>query len=107
MTDIQLTEQLRTEWNDRGDIRTVRDDSALQQQIVIAVVESASLQAPASTPEAIASQRASVEQAVRDCDAAEPPISVTVTSSPRDSSAATTITYRVETAQVDVTLERD
>ena len=107
-SDILLTSELATEWNERGDIAVVDGVDRIEQGVIITIQESVELQAPEPTPEAIESQRASVEQAVIACDVTQPPIAVTVEESPLDSTETAddtlSVTYGVQTNRIDISV---
>jgi hypothetical protein len=100
-TDVELTEGLRTEWNEVGDLRTVTEKAGIKQSITISVLRLADRSTPALTNSEIEQQRSDIEDAVRADPLSEEPITVTVDEIDRDEQ---TITYAVSTRRVDVTV---
>jgi hypothetical protein len=115
-TDIQLTTELETTWNNRGDITTISGDPELAQSFIISILTRTTLHPDTLRPVDIQSTAADIEDAVAANPRSEPPISAvgTVRSEPPISAVGTVkiddedgtqfVEYNVQTDAITLTL---
>lgn len=97
--DIQINEQLQTEWNTVGDFDDVDGAAQIRQSISIFLIENADTTPPALHATAIEQRRGEIEQAVKDCSLTDPPIRVDVGEIDYEAQA---VTYNIFTNRVAV-----
>lgn len=108
--DFKLTSDFRVEWDDSGDVASLSGVEQIEQAIIIQLVETLPLRAPPPDAGEIERQRADIEEAVSDADVTEPPVSVSVVSSPLTADqidGTLSATYRVETGRVAIDVTTD
>lgn len=81
--DIFISENLRTEWDEIGDLRTVEDEPndavQIRQSLAISVIEGVGLGAPSLDDTSLEAFRGAVERAIRDNPQSEPPVDAIIT----------------------------
>lgn len=81
--DIFISESLRTEWDEIGDLRTVEDEendaAQIRQSLAISVMEDVGFGAPSFDDTSLEAFRAEVERAIRNNPQSEPPIDAIIT----------------------------
>ena len=102
--DIAINENFVSTFDEVGDIKTHRGDAAVQQAVAISVIEYTPNSAIGFTPTAIEDRRGAIDQAVRENQFTEEPIAVTVEET---NQTTQTITFRVETNQLDFPIDID
>jgi hypothetical protein len=95
--DIYFDENFITEYDEVGDIRTVRDRAFVKQAVATSVIEYTPDTPVGFTPTAIEDRRSAIEEATRDNRFTEPPIAVTVE---KKDQSTREVTFRVETNRV-------
>lgn len=102
-TDIQLTTELETTWNSRGDISTISGDEELAQSLIISILTRTTLHPDTLRPVDVQSTAADIENAVAANPRSEPPISAVGTVKTADDGTRV-VEYSVQTNSVGVTV---
>lgn len=103
-TDIQLTTELETTWNNRGDITTISGDPELAQSFIISILTRTTLHPDTLRPVDIQSTAADIEDAVAANPRSEPPISAVGTVKIDDEDGTQFVEYNVQTDAITLTL---
>lgn len=99
--DIKVTESFKTEWDDVGDIATVRGDKYIQQCIIVGIVEGIGLTPSSLTPTDIEEHRGNIETSVENNHATSTPVDVDIVDISSDQQS---VTYAVSTASAEFTV---
>jgi len=102
-TDIQLTTELETTWNSRGDISTISGDEELAQSLIISILTRTTLHPDTLRPVDVQSTAADIENAVAANPRSEPPISAVGTVKTANDDTRV-VEYNVQTNSVGVTV---
>jgi len=102
-TDIQLTTELETTWNNRGDISSISGDEELAQSLIISILTRTTLHPDTLRPVDVQSTAADIENAVAANPRSEPPISAVGTVKTADDGTRV-VEYNVQTNSVGVTV---
>jgi len=103
-TDIQLTTELETTWNNRGDITTISGDPELAQSFIISILTRTTLHPDTLRPVDVQSTAADIEDAVAANPRSEPPISAVGTVKIDDEDGTQFVEYNVQTDAITLTL---
>ena len=95
--DIYFDANFVTEYDEVGDIRTVRDREFVKQAAATSVIEYTPDTPVGFTPTDIEDRRSAIEEATRNNQFTEPPIAVTVEKKDQSTRA---VTFRVQTNRV-------
>jgi len=103
-TDIAITTQRETTWNNRGDITTISGDPELAQSFIISILTRTTLHPDTLRPVDIQSTAADIEDAVAANPRSEPPISAVGTVKIDDEDGTQFVEYNVQTDAITLTL---
>jgi hypothetical protein len=103
-TDIAITTQRETTWNNRGDITTISGDPELAQSFIISILTRTTLHPDTLRPVDIQSTAADIEDAVAANPRSEPPISAVGTVKVDDDDGTQFVEYNVQTNAITLTL---
>lgn len=103
-TDIAITSQRETTWNNRGDITTISGDPELAQSFIISILTRTTLHPDTLRPVDIQSTAADIEDAVAANPRSESPISAVGTVKVDDEDGTQFVEYSVQTNSITLTL---
>jgi len=103
-TDIAITSQRETTWNNRGDITTISGDPELAQSFIISILTRTTLHPDTLRPVDIQSTAADIEDAVAANPRSESPISAVGTVKVDDEDGTQFVEYSVQTNAITLTL---
>ncbi len=106
-TDIQLTTELETTWNNRGDITTISGDPELAQSFIISILTRTTLHPDTLRPVDIQSTAADIEDSVAANPRSEPPISAVGTVKTDNIEGTQFVEYNVQTNAITLTLSTE
>jgi len=106
-TDIAITTQRETTWNNRGDITTISGDPELAQSFIISILTRTTLHPDTLRPVDLQSTAADIEDAVAANPRSEPPILAVGTVKIDDEDVTQFVAYNVKTDAITLTLSKE